>query len=71
MNEPVYSKEKVLNRPSIGLTILVVNVLLILLSFALFIFGMAADIPGAFVQLSLLLEHSMVLSLGQSCLGGD
>lgn len=70
MNEPVYSKEKVLNRPSIGLTILVVNVLLILLSFALFIFGIAADIPGAIRAVVITLGALYGFIIGPILFGG-
>ncbi len=45
MNEAVYSQEKVLNKASTGLGVLIGNTLLILLSWLGFIAGMVADLP--------------------------
>ncbi|MGE4454800.1 MAG: SPFH domain-containing protein [Sphaerochaeta sp.] len=46
MQEAVYSQEKILNRPSIGLVVLILNVLFILLAFGLFMVGLISDLHG-------------------------
>ncbi len=44
MNEPVYSQEKVLQKPSNGLAFLIINSILILLGFGLFMYGIIAEL---------------------------
>jgi regulator of protease activity HflC (stomatin/prohibitin superfamily) len=64
------TQKKVLDRPSIGLTILVVNVLLILLSFALFLFGIVADIPGSICAVVITLGALYGFIIGPILFGG-